>query len=1332
MGGMDEMGNFYDHCLETLYPPGMCGMLCNQHTYDCRLAEVNEACCTEARNCNSDGIPTHDCPVGCALVFPIFVIDCRDHAIAQGLAPGLLDTMETTCEQLDGGALVEYAHDLIAQGCVLDIDMGGHHRRQLAKEAAEAEERRQLQIASQWLDSTDPRCTWDDMNNRAHEVDQICCATASCNGGIPTDCNPMCAIIFHQFTQDCGNAITSILGSDGRVAQLVGFDHTCTDSLDTDAFMLAIANADCGDDVLGRAEVCDGASDLDITFIGDETDSSGNTRGIRKHGDTVLMPTGVHFDGDGDYFTIHTWDYAQDSTFSISVWIVKEDCTAGLYEYLYSHQTDDQVGTDQIAEGGVTQAFAMFYIGCEGQGSVTSTLDGSIMRYWAQDDVGTAVVFDYPLHDAGAFDSITNTWLSIAYAQTPGCVKAYSDGMPIPIFQLGFPATQPNAGNPDPQHLTSSFTTMSLASDLYVGGRADRAGDRHFRGTMAMLMVSNAALTDAQVSCYFTANEATLAALPPVVPPANTGPMSCPMAVAAIMSPGQLAICLPAGGGPSCTGRCGSFFTQIASSCANEPPPTVDCSASQCDQRQASAYNAAALKTMCTALPPGCETSSMMPIIQQCSLPNPQGGNVDRGWQPPCPCDTSTIAPLIACADSFGASMGMTTSYMQQIQTGVGMGCTGGVTTLITIPTDGTAMEGLVTDADGVLFQFHADAGQTYLLDTEVGTLLDTVMDLIDVDQQTTIAENDDDERASGQLDSYIEWTCPSTGTYFINVFGFGGDTGTISLTVNVATGTNGGGDPCTSVADMNQQSADISFQPRGGTLDNQACAWRINCRRGVVTVSFSRFSTEANFDFVTLFDGRDEQATQLVHLSGSMTGLPQTTYTSSGPMLLLHFDSDASIGAEGFEASYMCGTAAPPPAPPGPIFTAITVGAPMIRGEVYDRGGTWYSFDATRGMTYQMETDATSLSDTMMQLVDTDQQTTLAENDDDTRRSGMLDSFIEWTCEATGTYYINVKGFGGAIGTFTIGVTPAGGGGGDPCVGGVALTAPAATVSYTPAGGTLDSTTCDWTITCAAGESVDVSFTRFATESYFDTVNVYDGGQGGNNLGSLSGDLADLPKRDFLAGSGSVLIEFISDASIGADGFELVYACAGGVGGHTGLSSNYVSAVATVYSGGAGPSGMDTYRLTASPTGSASNIYTIFGQDGAPMEVPAAYQVVTPFGANTGGTSPAFWAVANNVALGFAEYDSWLTVGITDGANSGALSSIGFDWTAWSAARGYSCNDCAIFWMSPDSAPTGDIVVAQITVAAGSTGVVTLGLQGRSRGGAEDWQAHAVSVHYP
>lgn len=35
MGGIDDMGVFYDKCLEQLYPPGICGTYCTTHTFDC-------------------------------------------------------------------------------------------------------------------------------------------------------------------------------------------------------------------------------------------------------------------------------------------------------------------------------------------------------------------------------------------------------------------------------------------------------------------------------------------------------------------------------------------------------------------------------------------------------------------------------------------------------------------------------------------------------------------------------------------------------------------------------------------------------------------------------------------------------------------------------------------------------------------------------------------------------------------------------------------------------------------------------------------------------------------------------------------------------------------------------------------------------------------------------------------------------------------------------------------------------------------------------------------------------------------------------------------------
>ena len=127
-------------------------------------------------------------------------------------------------------------------------------------------------------------------------------------------------------------------------------------------------------------------------------------------------------------------------------------------------------------------------------------------------------------------------------------------------------------------------------------------------------------------------------------------------------------------------------------------------------------------------------------------------------------------------------------------------------------------------------------------------------------------------------------------------------------------------------------------------------------------------------------------------------------------------------------------------------------------------------------------------------------------------------------------------------------------------------------------------------------------------------------------------------------------------------------------------------------------------------------------------MNFPPAFQQATPFGANTGGTNPAFWTV-----MAGAEFDSWLTVGITDGDSSGALSSIGIDFDAWTETGGLGTSDGAVFWMSPDDGPAAgtDAVVAQLTVAQGSSGTASMGMQGRSSSGA-DWQSDNIEFSYP
>ena len=53
---------------------------------------------------------------------------------------------------------------------------------------------------------------------------------------------------------------------------------------------------------------------------------------------------------------------------------------------------------------------------------------------------------------------------------------------------------------------------------------------------------------------------------------------------------------------------------------------------------------------------------------------------------------------------------------------------------------------------------------------------------------------------------------------------------------------------------------------------------------------------------------------------------------------------------------------------------------------------------------------------------------------------------------------------------------------------------------------------------------------------------------------------------------------------------------------------------------------------------------------DTPPLELPPAYQVASPFGADIGGTNPLWWGM-----MAETQYDSWLTVGATDGSSKGS-----------------------------------------------------------------------------
>ena len=127
---------------------------------------------------------------------------------------------------------------------------------------------------------------------------------------------------------------------------------------------------------------------------------------------------------------------------------------------------------------------------------------------------------------------------------------------------------------------------------------------------------------------------------------------------------------------------------------------------------------------------------------------------------------------------------------------------------------------------------------------------------------------------------------------------------------------------------------------------------------------------------------------------------------------------------------------------------------------------------------------------------------------------------------------------------------------------------------------------------------------------------------------------------------------------------------------------------------------------------------------------------------ANVGGTDLRSWAASPTL-----EYDSWLTVGITDamdpckssecrtgtGRVSDVLNSTGIDFEGWSIDRAMRVPFGSVFWRNPDAATPGEVsesgggrevVVAQLTVPTGSEFVAVINARGRPLDPADrDWE---------
>ena len=152
------------------------------------------------------------------------------------------------------------------------------------------------------------------------------------------------------------------------------------------------------------------------------------------------------------------------------------------------------------------------FLACESAGGGWSTLGGSVVRFNMVDDAGTFATMDYPLHDAGDFDTITATWIHVVLVVDAKQILTFDDGKMVPDSEYGFFAlsavvNSPNAAYPHPGQLTHPMGGTTIDKSIHIGARSDRNSERHFVGRMAGLLVSKVAFSSAQAECIFKNGE---------------------------------------------------------------------------------------------------------------------------------------------------------------------------------------------------------------------------------------------------------------------------------------------------------------------------------------------------------------------------------------------------------------------------------------------------------------------------------------------------------------------------------------------------------------------------------------------------------------------------------------------------------------------------------------------------------------------------------------------------------------------------------------------------------------------------------------------------------
>ncbi len=169
---------------------------------------------------------------------------------------------------------------------------------------------------------------------------------------------------------------------------------------------------------------------------------------------------------------------------------------------------------------------------------------------------------------------------------------------------------------------------------------------------------------------------------------------------------------------------------------------------------------------------------------------------------------------------------------------------------------------------------------------------------------------------------------------------------------------------------------------------------------------------------------------------------------------------------------------------------------------------------------------------------------------------------------------------------------------------------------------------------------------------------------------------------------------------------------------------------------GEGGISGYTTYQLSlVVQNPNIMNIYALFGDSEfntytseitGQLVVPGAYQVSNIFGTNLGGVPESTYQFSKN-----SMYDSWLTIGITDGDPENKLGTIGIDFESWNLNTPLIVDNGAVFLLNPEERFTNleEIVVGQLTIPNDVSANMILNVQGKFfENNQEPWKEYQIN----